>query len=84
MSRNNSSSILQSLTATYTDSEGEEEAHNARQVSPGNSDATAVEHNEKDAIPATTGTISTASPDSVKSGTSTPQSGSSLSGKISS
>lgn len=76
---------MQSLTATYTDSEGEEETRNdARQFSPGNSEAPVGEQHEKDSIPATTGTISTASPDSVKSGTSTPQSGSSLSGKISS
>lgn len=82
MSRNNSSSVLQSLTATYTDSEGEDEVHqDDNHSTPGNYEAIG-EPNEKESTAATTAP-STASPDSIKSGTSTPQSGSSLSGEFS-
>jgi len=67
-------SILQSLTAAYTDSEGEEEHHETttQQRSSSVSDGTVDEDKES-------GCVIMASPDSNKSGTNTPQSGSSIS-----
>ena len=82
MSRNASSVALQSLTATYTDSEGEEDDHRFRKRSnsPGHEDEDGdikTTDLEKDSQVLT----STNSPESNKSGTNTPQSGSSVCGK---
>ncbi|XP_046456925.1 SAP30-binding protein-like [Daphnia pulex] len=71
-------SVLQSLTATYTDSEGEDEERSDRKrrssslTSDGNMDV------EKESTATNTAT-SIATPESNKSGTNTPQSGSSIS-----
>ena len=70
---NNPSSILQSLTAAYTDSEGEEEIAARRRSASDNSD----ENEDKES-----GGPVIATPESNKSGTNTPQSGSSISGKL--
>ena len=83
MSRNLSSVALQSLTATYTDSEGEEDDHRVRKRSnsPGHDDEDGdikTTDFEKDSQVLT----STNSPESNKSGTNTPQSGSSVCGKF--
>lgn len=72
-------SVLQSLTATYTDSEGEDDERSDRKrrssslTSDGNMDV------EKESTATNTAT-SIATPESNKSGTNTPQSGSSISG----
>ena len=72
-------SVLQSLTATYTDSEGEDDERSDRKrrssslTSDGNMDI------EKESTATNTAT-SIATPESNKSGTNTPQSGSSISG----
>lgn len=74
-------SVLQSLTATYTDSEGEDDARSDRKrrsssrTSDGDVDA------GKESVTTNTAT-SVATPESNKSGTNTPQSGSSISGKL--
>ena len=72
-------SVLQSLTATYTDSEGEDDERFDRKrrssslTSDGNLEV------EKESTATNTAT-SIATPESNKSGTNTPQSGSSISG----
>ena len=72
-------SVLQSLTATYTDSEGEDDERFDRKrrssslTSDGNLEV------EKEST-ATNTAPSIATPESNKSGTNTPQSGSSISG----
>lgn len=71
--------VLQSLTATYTDSEGEDDDRVERKrrstslTSEGNPDV------EKESTATNTATT-IATPESNKSGTNTPQSGSSISG----
>ena len=71
---------LQSLTVTYTDSEGEEDDRTKRRSTSVNSDnvydAQVDSKDEKESQ-----LTQNTSPDSTKSGTNTPKSGSSISGK---
>jgi len=64
---------MQSLTAAYTDSEGEEDFVARRRLTSDNSD----ENKDKDS-----GGDAVVTPESNKSGTNTPQSGSSISGEV--
>ena len=76
----NTSSVLQSLTATYTDSEGEEDDNRKRRSSSLNPDEEPHTETTEVGTKESSVTASNASPDSAVSGTNTPQSGSSASG----
>jgi len=82
----NSSSVLQSLTATYTDSEGEEDEDRSENRKRRSSSLNADEERQSETTEVGTKessvAASNASPDSVVSGTNTPQSGSSASGNM--
>lgn len=71
-------SVLQSLTATYTDSEGEEDDRCDRKRR--SSSLTSDTNTDMEKEPVVTTTVAT--PESNKSGTNTPQSGSSVSGNL--
>ena len=84
MSTNSSSVALQSLTATYTDSEGEEEVQRQSRHLVSSTHNRSDEDDERQPGKTQKSIVqapNTISPDSNKSGTNTPQSGSSISGK---
>lgn len=74
-------SVLQSLTATYTDSEGEDEDRMERKRRSSSLTSDNIVELEKESTATNTATT-VATPESNKSGTNTPQSGSSISGMV--
>lgn len=72
-------SVLQSLTATYTDSEGEDDDRGDRRRRSSSLTSDSNIEIEREST-ATNTAPSVATPDSNRSGTNTPQSGSSISG----